>query len=109
MLNEFSGAYPDNVLISKDITVLIFCDGQHIANGILVSPSDVLTTVGRSIRESDQRAFIIKYGDKTNGGRLLKEVRAIPGLIPNLNHNLNSIRKNFGFLRVSSCIQNIRV
>ena len=108
-MNGFAGAYPEKVLVSQDIAVLIFFGGDHIANGILVNPSGVLTSVVSPLKIDDQREFIIKYGDKTKGEESLKNAVAKPGLISIGKHDLNSRRPHFGFLEVSSCIQCISV
>ena len=108
-MNGFAGRYPKNVFISQDIVVLIFFGGDHIANGILVSPSGVLTPVVSPLAKDDQREFIIKYKVRTYKKALFEEVSAKPGLISIGKHDPNSLRPHFGLLRVSSCIQSTSV
>ena len=80
-----------------------------MANGILVSPVDVMTPVVGSIKEKDSRVFTIKYGIENQRLTSLKQVETVPNLTPNSDHNVNPQRQHFGFLRVSSFTQSIRV
>ena len=80
-----------------------------MANGILVSPLDAMTPVAGPIRDPDTRVFTIKYRIETEKLLPSKQVQTCGRLVHNAVSNVNSIRQHYGFLRVSSCTQSIRV
>ena len=68
-----------------------------------------MTPVVNSIKENDRRKFIIKYWVGNGDTFSLKKIETIPNLKSYAGHSKSSNRKHFGFLRVSSCLQSIRV
>ena len=68
-----------------------------------------MTPVVGSIKASDSRVFTIKYGIEYGQLSSLKTVSTVPNLLNNGQYDIHFQRQNFGFLRVSSCTQSIRV
>ena len=107
--HEFINAFADAYTVLHDIIVYIYYESNHLANGILISTSCLLTVYDPVFRHDDNRVFQIKYGNKDRPN-LLEEVSTAGTFIPHRYYDGSyTFMNNIGFLKVSTFIESVRV
>ena len=109
MKEKFFNAFADAIHILDDVIVHIYYENKHIANGLLISKSSLVTVFRPVFEDGDSRVFQVKYGRKCRPDKL-KTVSTAGNFKPHKEiDNDDLYRNNIGFLKVSSFIEHVRV